>query len=228
MKIKIKVITLLSLLITLVLTNGIYADDTIYTNGNFKFILNDDETITIVEYFGKEDIAEIPMLIGGYPVVSISENTFGDTKIKEIKVPETIPVEEVQLAVGDKTQIDTFNRDNEVINTILPKQESIIQTDPIPLQEHEVTEKNDNNLVEDNDEIVDYEIVVDEKDISVDDNEFIEETDVEENIEEIEDEQSDTEEVVNEEAKTNSSIIITSIIIGLGIIIYIVFKIKKK
>lgn len=227
---KINIITVLSLLVTLVFTNGIFADDTVYTNGYFKFLLNDDETITIIEYFGDDQNVEIPMLIGGYPVVSISSDTFENKEIKQISAPETIPVEEVQTAVGEKVQIDTFDRDNQVISTIMPKQESIIPVTPVaPGDDSDITYEDDDDdevVVDFEQEAEDTEIVFEENDITIDESNFGEDVVDEEDDEIIEDNPT-----TPQQAETRSSYtpiyVAAAILLGC-LVIYIIKKINKK
>lgn len=228
---KINIITVLSLLITLVFTNSVFADNTIYTNGYFKFLLNDDETITIVEYFGDDQNVEIPMLIGGYPVVSISADTFENKEIKQISAPETIPVEEVQTAVGEKVQIDTFDRDNQVISTIMPKQESIIPVTPVasgddPGITYEDNDQDEVIVVDDETQIEDDEITISEEDSNVDDSEFDEDVVDEEDDEIIEDNPTTSQQTT---ATSSYTPIYVAAAILLGcLVIYIIKKINKK
>lgn len=227
---KINIITVLSLLVTLVFTNSVFADNTIYTNGYFKFLLNDDETITIIEYFGDDQNVEIPMLIGGYPVVSISADTFENKEIKQISAPETIPVEEVQTAVGEKAQIDTFDRDNQVISTIMPKQESIIPVTPVASGDDPGITYEDNDedevVVDFEKEVEDTEIVFEENDITIDESDFGEDV-VDEEDDEIIENNPTTPQQTTATSSYTPIYLAAAILLGC-LVIYIIKKINKK
>lgn len=62
---------------------------TVYTEGYFYFEL-EDEAISITGYFGKEDTADIPANIAGYPVSKIASGAFPDGTVKTVNIPDTI------------------------------------------------------------------------------------------------------------------------------------------
>lgn len=54
----------------------VISDETVYTEGVFKYALYDNGTAVIVEHTGSETEIVIPDLIGGYPVVAIGAGAF--------------------------------------------------------------------------------------------------------------------------------------------------------
>lgn len=66
-----------------------FADATVYTEETFQYTVN-DHSVTIVGYFGKSDVVEIPSSIAGTPVNTIATGAFVGTKAKKVILPDTI------------------------------------------------------------------------------------------------------------------------------------------
>ena len=80
---------LLTLLISLLVSSNVFADDKVYMEGHLFYTIENDE-ITIIKYSGEEDIVEVPISIGGYNVTAIADNSFTGKDIKELILPNTI------------------------------------------------------------------------------------------------------------------------------------------
>ena len=86
-------------LITLFSFNTIYADDEVYTDGPFNYVLNEDGSIKIINYFGNDDKIEIPRAIGLYEIdgqyvpryiTIIAATTFESFQPEIIIIPDTV------------------------------------------------------------------------------------------------------------------------------------------
>ncbi len=62
---------------------------TVYSEGYFKYTIA-DESITITEYFGKEETVTVPAMIAGIPVNTIASGAFSGSGIKELNLLDTI------------------------------------------------------------------------------------------------------------------------------------------
>ncbi|MCR5294712.1 MAG: hypothetical protein K6E30_05995 [Lachnospiraceae bacterium] len=62
----------------------------VYTNGYFRYI-SEDQSVTIVSYFGREEVVRVPNRIAGNPVNVIAKGAFSDNKnVKTVYLPDTI------------------------------------------------------------------------------------------------------------------------------------------
>ena len=91
---------LLSLLMALSVAAPAFAD-TIYTEGALKYTIA-DESITIIDYFGKDAEVTVPASIAGTPVNTIAAGAFAhNDSVKKVNLPDTITsVEEGAFAAG--------------------------------------------------------------------------------------------------------------------------------
>ena len=87
---KLKYLLLAIICTSLLFSNTVFADDTVYTDGALLYVIEDDGNITIIEYFGREDTVEVPMAIGEHFVTSIGPNAFADSDVKSVDLPDTI------------------------------------------------------------------------------------------------------------------------------------------
>lgn len=62
---------------------------TIYSEGYFRYTDNGG-SVTIVEYFGKEETVTIPNMIAGEPVSKIAKGAFANSNVKSVYVPDTV------------------------------------------------------------------------------------------------------------------------------------------
>ena len=92
---------LLSLILIAILSLSSFisvcADDEIYTDGAFKYIVVDDEAC-IVEYFGEDSEIVIPAQVGGIPIRRIMNNAFAKAdQVTKISIPEGLLIEDETL-----------------------------------------------------------------------------------------------------------------------------------
>ncbi len=78
---------LFALMLILAITPATFA--TVYSEGYFKYTIS-DESITITEYFGKEETVTVPAMIAGIPVNTIASGAFSGSGIRELNLPDTI------------------------------------------------------------------------------------------------------------------------------------------
>lgn len=65
------------------------AEEPVYTEGYFYFTVEDD-SITIVGYFGSETEVTVPASIAGIPVNTIAPGAFDGTPVTKLYLPDTI------------------------------------------------------------------------------------------------------------------------------------------
>ena len=82
-------VTLLLAFGLLFLPIGAFADDTVYTEGYFYYTI-EDQSITIIGYFGTELEVTVPASIGGIPVNAIGPGAFAGTSVQVLHLPDTI------------------------------------------------------------------------------------------------------------------------------------------
>lgn len=71
----------------------IISDDTIYTEGVYKYALYDDKTAIITEHTGDEIEIVVPNTLGGYPVVSIASGAFyGNLNATSVKMGDNMQI----------------------------------------------------------------------------------------------------------------------------------------
>lgn len=73
----------------------------VYTEGYFKYTVEDD-SVSIYEYYGKESEVTVPSMIVGNPVSTIAKGAFSDnSNVKKVNLPDTImTIEEGAFAPG--------------------------------------------------------------------------------------------------------------------------------
>lgn len=87
-----------ALMLILSVTPAAFA--TVYSEGYFKYTIA-DESITITEYFGKEETVTVPAMIAGIPVNAIASGAFSGSGIRELNLPDTITsIESGAIDVG--------------------------------------------------------------------------------------------------------------------------------
>ena len=67
-----------------------YIPPTVYTSGDYSYIINDDGTITISGYDGDEEDIVIPTEIDGYAVSAIGMQAFTYKEMKSLTIPDTM------------------------------------------------------------------------------------------------------------------------------------------
>lgn len=80
---------LLALLLCLAVGLTAFAEDTIYTEGPFRFVL-EDGAATVVGYFGSDTTVYVPEKLAGAPVDTIAEGAFIGSGVKKVCLPDTI------------------------------------------------------------------------------------------------------------------------------------------
>ena len=85
-------IVMLTLLLTLGMTCAAAEDKvTVYTSGDWKYVLLEDGTAEITKYTGKATDLNIPSTIDGFPISSIGTTAFYYCKtLKRISIPDGI------------------------------------------------------------------------------------------------------------------------------------------
>lgn len=83
--------TIISILLIVTLnSNVVFGDPTVYTDGALNYVINDDGSIEITEYFGDYKEYTIPRSIGGITVTRIADKAFKDKTLDKIELPDTI------------------------------------------------------------------------------------------------------------------------------------------
>lgn len=82
-------VILAMLLLALLMTAAAFADDTVYSEGYFRYTEN-NESITIVRYYGHETEVTVPRFIVGMPVNTIAAGAFADSDVAVIYLPDSV------------------------------------------------------------------------------------------------------------------------------------------
>lgn len=108
-----KLLLCITLLTSLLFSNVVYADDTVYTDGALNYIIKDDGTIKITNYFGSENTVKVPMAIGVYFVTEIGDNAFADSNVYYLVLPDTITtISKSAFKNIDDIEITFYDKDN--------------------------------------------------------------------------------------------------------------------
>ncbi len=73
--------------------------DVKYTEGPYTYVIENDGVV-IVGYFGSDEVVVIPGHITGHPVTRIKEGTFSYSTVKELKIRESVVVEDGAVPEG--------------------------------------------------------------------------------------------------------------------------------
>lgn len=86
----IKLFTLLIIILTFVLSSfTISLADEILTQGDYRYI-QEEFSVTIVEYIGNEKTVVVPPTINGYPVTRVMAGSFVEKGIVQLTLPGTL------------------------------------------------------------------------------------------------------------------------------------------
>ena len=108
-----KIIAIISALLLLIpLSVFVSADDTVYTEGTLHYTV-ENESITIINCFGKDDEVTVPAIIAGIPVNTIAKGAFAGNKyLKKLNLPDTITVVEEGAIADGITVVYNANTDH--------------------------------------------------------------------------------------------------------------------
>ena len=67
--------------------------ETVYTNGGTHYVISEDGTITITEYFGMDESVSIPDQIGNFPVTTIASGAFEGSTVTQLEVGADVQLE---------------------------------------------------------------------------------------------------------------------------------------
>ena len=133
---KIKTVSIITILITLLLNINVFADEKIYTEGALNYVIRDNK-VTIIDYFGDDKIVKVPMNMGEYYVTEIAAGTFKDSSVEEVQLPDTIEKVDSEAFNNIKDiDISYFDRNNNDIE---------IDRDPIVYPEKPIEEEKEKN-----------------------------------------------------------------------------------
>ena len=91
---------LLAVLLLASMAPAAFADDTIYTEGTLHYTI-DNDSVTIINCFGRDAEVWVPAMIAGYPVNTIASGAFAENEaVQTLYLPDTIAVIE-EGAIGD-------------------------------------------------------------------------------------------------------------------------------
>ena len=82
---------LAAMLLMVLATNGVMADEDVFTSGDYQYRVLKDNTVEICKYSGQETLLEIPERIGNRIVSKIKYNAFYDCDtIEDVLIPDGI------------------------------------------------------------------------------------------------------------------------------------------
>ena len=234
---KIKYFAILPLIITLLFSCVIFADDTVYIEGSLRYIINDNGEVTITSYKGKDEEVKVPMNMGRYIVTSIAPGAFKGTNVKKIELPDTIT----------SLDADSFDDVRNLNIEYYDKDDIIVELDiPINNLKEEIAEENNESINEIiNEEERNETVIIDDTQIEI--NEGFDNIDIEDSDELFNDEQSDNidgnndlnekdeiiDETNNQSASSNSNISLNEhkylllVIFAIGVVSFIIIRRKK-
>lgn len=103
---------LLAFICTFILCIPVYAKDKVYVNDYFQYTVA-DESVTIVNYYGKDSEVTVPSMIAGNPVNTIAAGAFsGNDKVTKVNLPDTIMTIEEKAFSGSQTVVFDSNTDH--------------------------------------------------------------------------------------------------------------------
>ena len=193
---------------------NIYGQE-IYTEGTLEYQIESDGSITIVGYFGSDEIVYIPSSIAGHPVNTIGSGAFDGSSALVVYVPDSvISIQEGALGtckLGDdysnnKDEEDKKEDEEKLIEEIVEQKEAEIKETEVK----EETKKTDTDTNKSTD-IVTEEIESEEVEVSID--ELIE-------MEEV------VEEETIKESKTSSKLYILIALAAICAILLIVILVR--
>lgn len=118
MKRKFKLISILTIITTLLFNSIIFADDIIYYEGPLKYKINNNGTVTIVDYYGTDKEVKVPMSMGRFIVTEIAPGAFKDSGVEKVQIPDTIiSIDEDAFDNIDSIKINYFDVNDEVVET---------------------------------------------------------------------------------------------------------------
>lgn len=95
------------------LMTGIAVGIFFWTRGSYKYSVNEDGTLTIVEYKGNEDAVIIPDTIHGRKVTIIGECAFANNHtIESVTIPDTVTIIEAGAFIRCKYLLEVRGGDN--------------------------------------------------------------------------------------------------------------------
>lgn len=248
---------LLTLLLSLLVSSNVFAEDKIYMDGYLLYTINNGE-ITIIKYTGDEEKVEVPMTIGDYTVTKIADNSFEDTNIEELLLPETI--DEISSDTLNNIDIKFYDKSGSYVEkkTEPFQDDPLIEDDPTKKDQEKQDKPSDNKkdkteekqTEETNDEAVEENNSIEEVDPTKDSSTEVKEGDT---IEEHEDMVSemhvsagnrmeDEEEIINIPTHSNNTNTNTNnlnndttnkthnyiYVLVVGVIGFVIYLVKKK
>ena len=177
-------IIIIAILATTFSINTVFADDTVYTDGDFNYVLNDDGSIKIINYFGDDKEAEIPRAIGVYKVgdqyvpryvTIIAATTFESIQPENLIIPDTVVYIE-QGAISENIDVQYTDEQGQIVEEenvnpiIINPSENPINTtndevfeeigteiDPETGEEKDIFEITGNDQIQDKDDVTEFE-----------------------------------------------------------------------
>lgn len=84
-----KIICLLAVLALILPAGSAVFAETVYTDGFWEYTA-DGGYVTVTGYFGREENVTVPSVIAGNPVSVIAADTFANTSVKSVMIPDTV------------------------------------------------------------------------------------------------------------------------------------------
>ena len=88
---------LAAVLLMVLVTNGVMADEDVFTSGDYQYCILEDGTAEITRYSGEDSVLKIPNTLDGKTVTSIGDQAFYDcSTLTNIELPDSV------TSIGDK------------------------------------------------------------------------------------------------------------------------------
>ena len=92
---------LAAVLLMVLVTNGVMADEDVFTSGDYQYCILEDGTAEITRYSGEDSVLKIPNTLDGKTVTSIGDGAFAEcSSLTNIELPDSV------TSIGDNAFSD--------------------------------------------------------------------------------------------------------------------------
>ena len=82
---------LAAVLLMVLATNGVMADEDVFTSGDYQYCILEDGTAEITRYSGEDSVLKIPNTLDGKTVTSIGDGAFAEcSSLTNIELPDSV------------------------------------------------------------------------------------------------------------------------------------------
>ena len=95
---------LAAVLLMVLVTNGVMADEDVFTSGDYQYCILEDGTAEITRYSGEDSVLKIPNTLDGKTVTSIGDGAFAEcSSLTSIELPDSV------TSIGDRAFLECWS-----------------------------------------------------------------------------------------------------------------------